>query len=158
MDQTNNQGNHQAPNALHQLEEFLYLYLHKKSPFHIPPHVREWIVKFSPWIDVVLLILTLPVVIAALGLSLFVLPFGAVINPFGSLLGIIHWVIILGVFALQIAALPGLFKRSLKSWYLVYYSVLLGAVGSLLSRDIFGLIIGTAIGLFILFEIKDYYR
>lgn len=145
-------------NFLKQLEEFFNLYLHKKSPFHLPPHVKEWIVKYSPWIDLILLILALPIVVAALGISLFFLPFAALASPFGSLLGIVHWAIIMASFILEIAALPGLFKRSLKAWYLVYYAVLLNALGSLLARDIFGFIVGTAISLFVLLEIKEYYK
>lgn len=141
-----------------QMEGFFETYLHKKAPFHIPPNFREWIVKYGPWIDLILLILALPVIVAALGVSLLFFPFVTAFNPFASVFGIISWLVTLAAFVLEIAALPGLFKRSLKSWYLVYYAVLVGALGNLLHRDIFGFVVGTAISLYILFEIKEYYR
>lgn len=141
-----------------QMEGFFETYLHKKAPFHIPTQAREWIVKYGPWIDLVLLVLALPVIVAALGISLLFFPFATVFKPFASVFGIINWLIILAAFVLEIAALPGLFKRSLKSWYLVYYAVLIGALGDLLDRDIFSFVVGTAISLYILFEVKEYYR
>lgn len=145
-------------NFLNEMEKFFDTYLHQKVAFKIPEQGKEWIVTYSPWIDVVLLVLALPVILAAFGLGLFVMPFAAVFAPFSSLYGIIHWLIALASFILQVAALPGLFHRSLRSWYLVYYAVLLSAVSSLLGRDIFGLIIGTAISLYILFQVREKYK
>ena len=54
---------------------FLDLYLVKQAPFQIPDGGREWIVKFGPWITVVLLILTLPILLFALGLGVIFIPF-----------------------------------------------------------------------------------
>ena len=53
---------------------FLDFYLVKKAPFQIPDGGREWIVKFGPWITVVLLILTLPILLFALGLGAIFMP------------------------------------------------------------------------------------
>ena len=57
---------------------FLDFYLVKQAPFQIPDGGREWIVKFGPWITVVLLILTLPILLFALGLGVIFIPFGGV--------------------------------------------------------------------------------
>ena len=57
---------------------FLDFYLVKKAPFQIPDGGREWIVKFGPWITVVLLILTLPILLFALGLGAIFIPFGGI--------------------------------------------------------------------------------
>lgn len=152
----NNPGAHH--DFLKGIENFFEKYLLKEAPFHLPENAKEWIVKYGPWITLVLLVLSLPVVLAAFGLASLTLPFAAVFNPFSSVFGIIHWLIILGVFILEIIALPGLFKRELRSWYLIYYASLLQAVGSLISRDFFGLIIGTLISMFILFQIKAKYH
>ena len=59
---------------------------------------------------------------------------------------------------LEIMALPGLFKQQRKSWNLLYYSVLASALYNLLSLNLFGLIIGTLISLYILFQIKKSYH
>ena len=48
---------------------FLDFYLVKKAPFQIPDTAKEWIVQFGPWITVVLLILTLPILLFALGIG-----------------------------------------------------------------------------------------
>ena len=55
---------------------FLDFYLVKKAPFQIPDGAREWIVKFGPWITVVLLILTLPLLLVVLGIGTVLIPFG----------------------------------------------------------------------------------
>ena len=57
---------------------FLDFYLVKQAPFQIPDGGREWIVKFGPWITVVLLILTLPILLFALGLGAIFIPFGGI--------------------------------------------------------------------------------
>jgi len=54
---------------------FLDFYLVKKAPFQIPDTGRELIVRFGPWITVVLLILLLPILLFALGLGALVMPF-----------------------------------------------------------------------------------
>lgn len=145
-------------NFLKEMESFFEKYLLKQAPFQIPSQAKEWIVKYGPWIDLVLLVLALPIILAAFGLGLFVMPFAAAFHPFGSMFGIVQWLVSLAAFALQIAALPGLFKRSIKSWYLLYYGILIGAVGNFIRGDVFGFIIGTAISLYILFQIKEKYR
>jgi hypothetical protein len=149
---------HGAPSAMKGLEEWFEEHLHKKAPFHLPDQVKEWIVTYGPWIDLVILILSAPFILAALGLSLVFLPFAAIASPFHSGIGIVHWAVALAAFALQVMALPGLFKRHMSSWRLLYYATLIMAVSDLLARDIFGLIIGTAISLYILFQIKSKYH
>ena len=57
---------------------FLDFYLVKKAPFQIPDGAKEWIVKFGPWITVVLLILTLPILLFALGIGAIFMPVGGV--------------------------------------------------------------------------------
>ena len=52
-------------------------YLVKRAPFQIPDGGKELIVKFGPWISLVLLVLTLPLLLVALGL-------GAIFSPFGG--------------------------------------------------------------------------
>ena len=48
---------------------FLDFYLVQKAPFQLPDNAKEWIVKYGPWIAIVLLILALPPLLFALGLS-----------------------------------------------------------------------------------------
>jgi len=162
--QTPNAGTPQAHGFLKQMEDFFDTYLHKKAPFHLPPGFKEWVVKFGPWITLVLMVLTLPLILAALGLTAFfnhtTVVYGGyvyssyVYSPMYMLEGLIS----LAALILEAAALPGLFKRSLKGWHLVYYAVLVGAVGQLVGGNIIGLIINVVVSMYFLFEIKEYYK
>jgi hypothetical protein len=139
-----------------QLEEFLELYLVKKAPA-LPPDIKEAIVKFGPWVILILMLMTLPLVLTFLGIGAALTPFSfawGVSRGFSYLISMILSLIML---ILQAIALPGLFKRSLKSWYLVFYSTLVYAVESALTFSLGGLIIGVPLSLYILFQIKEYY-
>jgi hypothetical protein len=124
----------------------------------LPEGVKEFLVNFSPWIVLVMLVMMLPAVLAVFGL-------GAMMAPFGYMMGgrfgygySITWIISLVSFALTVFALPGLFKRQMSAWKLMFYSVFVTAVGSLLSGEIISMIVGAAISLYILYQIKSYYK
>lgn len=139
-----------------QLEELLGLYLVKKAPA-LPLDIKESIVKFGPWVILILMLMTLPVVLAFLGIGTALTPFSfawGISRGFSYVISMALSVIML---ILQAIALPGLFKRSLKSWYLVFYSTLVYAVESALTFSLGGLIIGVPLSLYILFQIKEYY-
>lgn len=134
---------------------FLDYYLVQKAPFQIPDSGRELIVKFGPWISLVLLVLTLPFVLLAFGLGTLGLPFYGYAYPTGFGLAVVTT---LAWFALMIFALPGLFARKRSAWTLVFYAELLSIASSLLSANIIGGLIGGLIGLYILFQIRGLYR
>jgi hypothetical protein len=46
----------------------------------------------------------------------------------------------------------------MSAWKLIYYVALVSAVSSLLRFDLFGLIVGTAISLYFLYQVKSYYK
>ena len=133
-------GSHQ--DFLKQVEDFFRIYLHERAPFHIPVKGKEFIVQYGPWITLILMILAVPVILLALGLTAFLAPAAAIYGGyhFGPLY-MLSGLVTLAAFVLEAVALPGLFKRSLKSWQLVYYSVLVSAVGQLLGGQFIGLII-----------------
>ena len=158
MDQQTTQTPPSPQNFLKELEGFFHKYLFEKVPYKIPEDIKEFIVKYGPWINLVLLVLALPIVLAAFGLSLFALPFVVVMSPTHSLYGFIIWIITIVGFVIQIMALPGLFARAIKSWYLIYYATLINAFSALVSQNFFGFIIGTALSLYVLFQIKDKYH
>jgi hypothetical protein len=156
---TNNQA---SPNMGHQsflkqMEEFFNTYLHKKAPFHLPPNVKEWIVKFGPWITLVLMLIALPVILAAVGLSTLFAPVAVMYGAY-RVTFLLGGLISLVAFVMEAAALPGLFKRSQKGWRLVYYAVLVSAVGQLVGGQIVSMIVNVIISMYFLFEIKEYYK
>ena len=133
---------------------FLDFYLVKKAPFQLPAEVKEFLVKFGPWIALVLLLLSLPGLLLMLGVGTAFMPFGGAAYMIGfSYLTIV----LLAQLVLLGLALPGLFKRKMSAWRLIFYSQLVGIVFSLLSGSIVGAIIGGLIGLYILFQIRPLY-
>jgi len=129
----------------------------KKAPA-LPENVKEFIVKYGPFITLVMLVLALPPVIALLGFGSLASPLlalGGVSAFTGFSLAIIFLIISL---VLEALALPGLFKRSITGWRYMFYATLINAVYSLLSGSLGSLIIGTAISFYFLFQIKSYYK
>jgi hypothetical protein len=58
---------------------------------------------------------------------------------------------------IYVMALPGLFKRTKKSWNLMFYALLVSSLNSLVHMDLIGLVIGFVLGTYILFQIRSYY-
>jgi hypothetical protein len=112
-------------------------------------------VKFGPWITVVLLILTLPLFLVALGIGVVFVPFGGVGHATGF--GVLTIFVIVEI-GLMIAALPGLFARKMAGWRLLFYSQLVSIVYNVLSGSIVGGLLFGLIGLYILFQVRALYR
>ena len=133
---------------------FLDFYLVQKAPFQIPGEIREFLVKFGPWIALVLLVLSLPGLLFMLGIGTALMPFGGV----GYAAGFTYLtLVLLAQLVLLGLALPGLFARKKSGWTLIFYSQLIGILLSLLSGNILGVLIGGLIGLYILFQIRALY-
>jgi hypothetical protein len=136
---------------------FLDYWLVKKAPFQIPDNAKEWIVKFGPWITVVLMVLTLPLLFAAIGISAFLTPYTVLAGVTYSLWYWVGLVFIVLEFALELFALPGLFARKMSGWTLLFYSQIVSFVYALISGNVLGAILGAIIGLYILFQIREKY-
>ena len=133
---------------------FLDFYLVQKAPFQIPDNAKEWIVKFGPWITVVMLALTLPAILFILGVGSALVPFGGYGYATGFGLSAVVLVVSVG---LMLAALPGLFARKMAGWNLLFYSQIVSLVHSLVLYNIIGGLIGAVIGFYILFQIRAKY-
>ena len=113
------------------------------------------IVKIGPWVLLVLLLLTLPVVLFVLGLGTMLMPFGGVGYATGFGFAAVFLIL---YFVLTIASLPGLFARKKAGWNLAFYGQLLSIVHSLAIGSILGAIIGGLIGLYLLFQVRTLYH
>lgn len=145
-----------TPVTFSQLETQLELYLVKKAPA-LPLKIKEFIVKFSPWLIVILMLLLLPAFLAVFGFGTLFLGasyLGGVTTGFFYTLSLVGTGAVL---ILEGVAVPGLFKRRLSAWRLIYYATLLNTILSLLQGNIIGTLISTLISLYILFQIKSYY-
>ncbi len=144
--------------SLGKLEDTLETYLVDKAPFQLPDGAREFIVKYGPWFALVMLILSLPMLLLAFGL-------GALVAPFALLGGVqagvgfgFTMIFSVAMLVIEAIAIPGLFKRKLSAWRLMYYASLVGGVQALVSFNLGGLVIGTGLSLYILFQIKSLYK
>lgn len=136
---------------------FLDFYLVKKAPFQLPDAAKEWIVKFSPWIILVLTIIVLPVLLALLGISATFLPYAGFGYYYGAWFTYV-WVFLLIRVGLDLLALPGLFARKMSGWRLIFYARLVDIVYNVMTYNVLGGIIGGLIGLYILFQIRPLYK
>jgi len=146
---------------------FLDYYLVGKAPFQIPQAGREWLVRFGPWIVVVLLVLSLPAVLLLLGIGSAWAPFSLSDYrwgsgwPYGWTYMNAHWLWLIRLvvpFALLAMALPGLFARKMSGWRLAFYAELIGVIAGLLMLDVVGALIGALIWFYVLFQIRPLYK
>lgn len=144
---------------MEKLTNTIDLYLVKKVPA-LPKNIKELLVQFAPWITIVAIVFSLPVILAFLGLGAMFYAvsypgYGMAAAGFNYTLAIIFLIISLVLMGLSV---PGLFARSKKGWNMVYYSILVSAVYSLISFNFFSLIIGTLISLYLIFQVREYYK
>jgi len=104
--------------------------------------------------------MTIPAIFAILGFNamMFGTPYGGYLAARSGFNFSLGMVFLLAGFVLMLLAIPGLFKRSKIGWNYVYYSVLVNAVYSLINMQLFGLIVGTLISFYLLFQVKSYYK
>ncbi len=139
---------------LDDLTKLLDGYLVKKAPA-LPPKAKEVLVKIAPWLSILSVILVIPGFFALLGAGSVYTVMTGLRFSFGYVLGLV-FLAVTAVF--RGLAIPGLFARTKNGWNMVFYSILANVVYSLSVLDIPGLIIGTAISLYIAFQVKEYYK
>ena len=139
------------------LETELAPFFTSKAPFQFPVNFREGFVKYWPIVSLVLLLLTLPAILAFLGI-------GAALMPVSFLGGIgagIGYTIVMVLTVIHLIlgamALPGLFNRKRSGWVLSYYAQLLSIVTSAFSFSLIGILLGLLF-LMLLFQVRDYYN
>lgn len=140
-----------------QLDNILTLYLIKKAP-EIPENIKIFLVKFIPYLAIVTIIFSVLPIIFALGLGALFSPFIYFINPSLGLFYILTTILIISSSLLVAAAIPKLFSRQRLGWELLYYSVLIGVLNNILAFNLGALVLISGIGLYILFQIRSYYK
>lgn len=142
-----------------QLTKTLELYLVKKAPA-LPKGIKELLVKIAPWLAIIGVVISIPGVLVLFGLSSLI-----TMMPYGGY-GMMKWgggfsigvIFLIAALILEILAIPGLLKRKVMGWNYLYYAALVNAVYALVRFDLIGLVIGTLISLYLLFQIKSYYK
>lgn len=147
--------------SLNQLESLFEEYLGKKAPA-MPESVKETLVSFAPYIAIIGIVLTLPAVFTLLGI-------GAAMSPFTAFLGASYMmsygftyyvgiIVLIGSAILEAMAVPGLFKRSMGAWKLMFYSTLVSFIGTVVQGSVLGGLLSLLIGMYLLFQVKEKYR
>ena len=147
--------------ALNQLETMLDEYLGKKAPA-MPENIKETLVSFAPYLAIIGIVFSLPAIFAILGIGAMMGPFSAFLGAsYMMSYGVGYYVGIVGLIISAILdglAIPGLFKRSMGAWRLMFYSSLVTFVASVLQGNLSSALIGGVIGLYILFQVKGKYK
>jgi len=144
------------------LEITLDEYLGKKAP-QLPGQWKEVLVKVAPYLAIVAVVLGIPGILALLGIGTFVVPLGTVGgilsgHPFLGLSYLFNVIFLAVTIVLEGMAIPGLFSRAKKGWNFLYWGALVGTVQNVLTFNLGGLVIGTLLSLYVLFQVKSYYK
>jgi hypothetical protein len=128
----------------------------------LPKGLKDFIVSVSPWFALVFGILAVLSGIAAFGTLSFMSPF-AVVAGSGrfALTAILSTVILLGQGAIELMAFSPLKTRIIRGWNLLYYSLILGFLSSVITLSVTSILngaIGALIGYYFLYQIKSYYK
>ena len=129
-----------------------------KAP-HIPENGRKVIVEYAPWIVLIFGIIGVVALLGAGGLSMLL-----AIGSAGYALPLLVSVLIsLASAVLLLMSYPGIKAHKKSGWNLVFYSQVVGVVGSVVmivmgdTYNIVGPIIGAVIGFWLLFEVRSHY-
>jgi len=139
-----------AANLIESLDGFF-----KQAP-KLPSSATDVLVKIAPWISLIFGILGVLAGLSLLGLSPVAM-LGGINYGFNALAtGVISIV----ASVLMLMAYPKLVKREYKGWELLFWSEVANAVAAVISiaSGSIGGVIGVLIGLYLLFQIKSYYK
>ena len=105
---------------MEQLEKFFEDLFLKKIGYQLPASAKEALVKIAPWVTLIVLVLSIPAILAVFGLGSFVASMSA---AYGVSLGMRYYLGI-AVLAVQMVlmamSIGGLMKREIKGWRFVY--------------------------------------
>lgn len=139
-----------------QLEDTLNEYFGQKAP-QLPKGIKDFLVMAAPYLVILGIILTIPAILALLGLSVLLAP-ALALGGGWTLAGIISLLVLLVTTVLMIMAVPGLFAKKKFGWDKMFWVSLINVVGTLVTGNLIGLVIGTAITWYFLFQVRSYYK
>lgn len=138
------------------LTNLLELIFIKKTP-GLSSKGKKQLVTVYPWITLIFDILSIPVILALIGLNdASVLP-PPLLNTQNYLLYILASICLGLSIALSFFSVPYLFKKSIKGWYLLYVSSLFSLIYGVLTLTFIGLFF-TTVSIYLQFQIKEFYE
>jgi uncharacterized BrkB/YihY/UPF0761 family membrane protein len=143
------------------LDKKLQEFFVTKAPFDLPNGLKEFMVTVFPYFNALSVALTAMSLLAWVGLSSI---FGPVmkmanVNLNMNINGIGAPILVLQVVSLvlSILAFGGLFKRHQKAWKYKVWQALIGALMSAIMLNVYSLLIGGLVSLYLLYQIKSKY-
>lgn len=157
-------------------EAWLYDMLVVKAPYQLPKAAKGWIVKFGPWITLVIGILLVFTVVPALFAAMAVTSYttsvlgtayGAMVATSVGPMFYLALIVLAVQLVIMFISVPMLLKRQRKGWVLVFYSSIVSLVYSVFNTfsygtfgigSLLGGLIGAAISMYFIFQIRSYYK
>jgi hypothetical protein len=150
------------------VEEKFYEWFVAKAPFQLPKEFKDFLVKYGPWITLVIGILSLPAILAILGVGAVV---GTVATAYGvARIDLFYWLSFVALIvqvAVMFYSVPKLLKQERFGWQLIFYANIISFLYGIFNAFTYGIGsgIGSAIfsvapfviGQYILFQIREYY-
>lgn len=125
----------------------------------LPKSATDVLVRIAPWLALIFGILGVLASIAATGLMTALSPLMLLGGGVGAATGGIAGAVLgLVSSALMLVAYPGLRDRKVAGWKCSFYSEAVSVVSGVVALNLVGAVIGGAIGFYILFQIKSYYK
>lgn len=159
---------------LKSLEAWLYEMVYEKISIKLPTTVREWIVAYGPWVavagGVLVVLFVVPTFLLSLSITASTATYLAAYGATPAVAGPMYYLSLL-VLAIQLVimcmAIPMLLKRKRQGWLLMFYSSVVSLVYTVLNTFSYGYfgfgtllggLVGAAIGFYVLFQIRSYYK
>lgn len=131
------------------------------NPPSLPASVKELLVTFAPWLAVLGGVIGLLVFIPGMLVLLVLSPFAALGGGgLGYVATIIHLILSAVGAVMSLMAFGGLRRRSMAGWTMSFWATAVYLIAGLLPLgfgSLLGTVIGGAISLYILFQVKPYY-
>lgn len=124
----------------------------------LPAGAREFVVTITPWLSIIFGLLLVLASLSAFGVVAVFSPFSTYARGAGFA-GALLLTAVLGIAqgVLMMVAFPPLRKKAAKGWTLLFWSEVVGLIGSVVSLSVTG-VIGALIAFYFLFQIKPYYK
>ncbi len=128
----------------------------------LPKGATDFIVNIAPWLSLIFGVLSILVGVSAFGFLAVLSPFAAVAGAGAyAITGLLSSLVLLVEGVIMIVAFPSLKKRGQRGWNLLFWSLILSVVSSVLSLNVFGVVqsvVGALIGYYFLYQMKSYYK
>lgn len=128
----------------------------------LPKGVNEFIVSVAPWLALIFGVLAVFAGLGAFGVLTALSPVAAVAGAGQyAFAGLLAAVVLLVQGGIDLWAFPFLKARKEKGWNLMFYSLLLGVVSSVVTLNVgsvVGGVVGALIGYYFLYQVKSYYK